>query len=106
MDQWNKVTNIDDCVALVTGARIKIGYPTNNNLIITIKFIYYCYYYVIILTINKYYIALRLLRCGVTVIAVTRFPHDASLRYSNEPDFNNWKDKLHIPLFLSFLVSF
>lgn len=54
---------------------------------------------------QKYYTALRLLRCGATVIAVTRFPHDAALKYSQEPDFEIWKHKLRIPLYnLSSLI--
>jgi NAD(P)-dependent dehydrogenase (short-subunit alcohol dehydrogenase family) len=55
-------------VALVTGARVKIGYAT----------------------------ALRLLRAGAEVIAITRFPHDAARRYSQEADFACWRDRLHI----------
>lgn len=55
-------------IALVTGARVKIGYAT----------------------------ALRLLRAGAQVIATTRFPHDAALRYSSEPDFADWQNRLHI----------
>jgi NAD(P)-dependent dehydrogenase (short-subunit alcohol dehydrogenase family) len=55
-------------VALVTGARVKIGYAT----------------------------ALRLLRAGAQVIATTRFPHDAAHRYSQEPDFADWMNRLHI----------
>lgn len=55
-------------VALVTGARVKIGYAT----------------------------ALRLLRAGAQVIATTRFPHDAARRYSSEPDFAAWQDRLQI----------
>ena len=34
--------------------------------------------------IRRYYIALRLLKSGATVVAVTRFPHDAALRYKRE----------------------
>jgi NAD(P)-dependent dehydrogenase (short-subunit alcohol dehydrogenase family) len=55
-------------VALVTGARVKIGYA----------------------------VALRLLRAGAQVIATTRFPHDAALRYSQEPDFALWQERLQI----------
>lgn len=55
-------------IALVTGARVKIGYAT----------------------------ALRLLRAGAQVIATTRFPHDTACRYSHEPDFAEWQDRLHI----------
>jgi NAD(P)-dependent dehydrogenase (short-subunit alcohol dehydrogenase family) len=55
-------------VALVTGARVKIGYAT----------------------------ALRLLRAGARVIVTTRFSHDAARRYSSEPDFADWQDRLQI----------
>lgn len=53
-------------IALVTGARIKIGFHT----------------------------ALKLLRNGATVIAATRFPKDAVMRYTRETDFGEWKDRL------------
>ncbi len=55
-------------VALVTGARVKIGYQA----------------------------ALTLLRCGATVVAATRFPHDAARRYAAEPDHAQWRDRLHV----------
>jgi NAD(P)-dependent dehydrogenase (short-subunit alcohol dehydrogenase family) len=55
-------------VGLVTGARVKIGFQT----------------------------ALKMLRAGGRVIATTRFPHDAALRYSREADFAEWKDRLHV----------
>jgi NAD(P)-dependent dehydrogenase (short-subunit alcohol dehydrogenase family) len=55
-------------VALVTGARVKIGYQA----------------------------ALKLLRAGAHVAATTRFPHDAARRYAAEPDFADWKDRLQI----------
>ncbi|MFI5006218.1 MAG: SDR family NAD(P)-dependent oxidoreductase [Solirubrobacterales bacterium] len=55
-------------VGLVTGARVKIGYQT----------------------------ALKMLRAGARVIATTRFPVDAAGRYSQEPDFAEWKDRLHV----------
>jgi NAD(P)-dependent dehydrogenase (short-subunit alcohol dehydrogenase family) len=55
-------------VGLVTGARVKIGFQT----------------------------ALKMLRAGARVIAATRFPHDAAIRYSREPDFAEWKDRLHV----------
>jgi NAD(P)-dependent dehydrogenase (short-subunit alcohol dehydrogenase family) len=60
-----------DCrgrVALVTGARLKIGYQA----------------------------ALKLLRAGARVIVTTRFPHDAATRYRQEEDFDAWKDRLQI----------
>ncbi|KAF0704220.1 hypothetical protein AaE_015044 [Aphanomyces astaci] len=50
-------------IALVTGARVKIGYHT----------------------------ALKLLRAGATVIATSRFPQDAAIRYANESDYSTWK---------------
>jgi NAD(P)-dependent dehydrogenase (short-subunit alcohol dehydrogenase family) len=53
-------------VALVTGARVKIGYQA----------------------------AILLLRAGCTVVACTRFPRDAAARYAREPDFQAWRDRL------------
>ena len=55
-------------VALVTGARVKIGYQAG----------------------------LKLLRCGAHLIVTTRFPRDAALRYSREPDFSDWCDRLEV----------
>lgn len=54
--------------AVVTGGRINIGYA----------------------------VCLRLLRNGADVIAVTRFPYDALKRYSEESDFEDFRDRLHI----------
>ena len=54
--------------ALITGARVKIGYAT----------------------------ALACLRAGAAVIATTRFPADAAARYADEPDFAEWRDRLSI----------
>ncbi|CAG5148431.1 uncharacterized protein ALTATR162_LOCUS2199 [Alternaria atra] len=54
--------------ALVTGARVNLGYHT----------------------------ALRLLRCGAQVIATTRYPHDAILRYIEEPDSHIWRNRLRV----------
>jgi len=54
--------------ALVTGARVKIGYQAS----------------------------LKLLRAGASVIVTTRFPIDAAERYSNEPDFAAWRERLQI----------
>ncbi|MGB8931715.1 MAG: SDR family oxidoreductase, partial [Anaeromyxobacteraceae bacterium] len=53
-------------VALITGARVKIGYQA----------------------------AILLLRAGCTVVACTRFPRDAAARYAREPDFEDWRDRL------------
>src|SRR5580765_5121964 len=55
-------------VALVTGARVKIGYQA----------------------------AIKLLRCGARVIVVTRFPRDAAARYAAEPGFADWAGRLVI----------
>jgi NAD(P)-dependent dehydrogenase (short-subunit alcohol dehydrogenase family) len=55
-------------VALVTGARVKIGYQAS----------------------------LKLLRAGAAVVATTRFPHDAARRYAAEPDFAEWGVRLRI----------
>jgi NAD(P)-dependent dehydrogenase (short-subunit alcohol dehydrogenase family) len=55
-------------VALITGGRIKIGYQ----------------------------LGLRLLQDGARVIITTRFPQDCAQRYSLEPDFGEWGDRLQI----------
>ena len=55
-------------VALITGSRVKIGYQA----------------------------VLMMLRSGALVIATTRFPVDSALRFSKEPDFHTWKERLHI----------
>jgi NAD(P)-dependent dehydrogenase (short-subunit alcohol dehydrogenase family) len=63
-----QITSLEGRTALITGSRVKIGYQA----------------------------ALKLLRAGAEVIATTRFPMDSALRYSQESDFNQWKDRLHI----------
>jgi NAD(P)-dependent dehydrogenase (short-subunit alcohol dehydrogenase family)/phosphoglycolate phosphatase-like HAD superfamily hydrolase len=55
-------------VALVTGARVKIGYHA----------------------------ALMLLRCGAEVIVTTRFPHDAVRRLQQETDFASFASRVHV----------
>jgi NAD(P)-dependent dehydrogenase (short-subunit alcohol dehydrogenase family) len=55
-------------VAVVTGARVKIGYQA----------------------------ALLLLRAGCRVVVLTRFARDAAGRYGREPDFEAWRDRLSI----------
>lgn len=55
-------------IALVTGGRINLGYST----------------------------ALRLLRCGANVIVSSRYPADAAVRYSTEPDFAQWEVRLKV----------
>ena len=54
--------------ALITGARVKIGYEA----------------------------ALMLLRSGATVIATTRFPKDSAHRFAAEEDFESWRERLQI----------
>ncbi|TDH72945.1 hypothetical protein CCR75_003780 [Bremia lactucae] len=60
--------NLQGHIAIVSGARVKIGYE----------------------------IALKLLRSGATVVATTRFPNDAAFRYAKEKDFKAWKERLSI----------
>jgi NAD(P)-dependent dehydrogenase (short-subunit alcohol dehydrogenase family) len=55
-------------VALITGARVKIGFQAS----------------------------LMMLRAGAAVIATTRFPNDAALRYAREKDFPEWQERLQI----------
>ncbi|MBP9143165.1 MAG: SDR family oxidoreductase [Thermoanaerobaculia bacterium] len=55
-------------VALLTGGRVKIGYQAG----------------------------LKLLRAGAKLIVTTRFPRDSAMRYSREPDFAAWSDRLEV----------
>ncbi len=55
-------------VAVITGSRLKIGYQAT----------------------------LMMLKAGARVIATTRFPKDSALRFSKEPDFDQWGHRLHI----------
>lgn len=55
-------------VALVTGARVKIGF----------------------------HVAIKLLQSGAAVIATTRFPRDAAERFAAHPDYETFKDRLQI----------
>ena len=55
-------------VALLTGGRVKIGYQAG----------------------------IKLLRAGAHLIVTTRFPRDSAARYSREPDFAEWSDRLEI----------
>lgn len=68
LQKRTQTADLSGQVALVTGARVKIGYQAS----------------------------LYLLRAGATVIATTRFPHDAALRYAREPDFGSFRDRLKI----------
>ncbi len=68
---WNKRSPSADLrgrVAVVTGARVKIGF----------------------------YAALMLLRAGAHVIVTTRFPRDAAERYAAEEDASQWLDRLEV----------
>jgi NAD(P)-dependent dehydrogenase (short-subunit alcohol dehydrogenase family) len=68
---WQKRQQTADCrgrVAIVTGARVKIGYQAS----------------------------ILLLRAGAHVLATTRFPQDAAARYARESDYAEWKDRLDI----------
>lgn len=64
----NQTFDLRGRIALVTGARVKIGYHA----------------------------AIKLLRAGCRVIVTTRFPHDAAQRYAREDDFHVWRDRLEI----------
>ncbi|HUS63767.1 MAG TPA: SDR family oxidoreductase, partial [Kofleriaceae bacterium] len=68
LQKRNQTARLDGRYALITGARIKIGYQA----------------------------ALMMLRAGATVLATTRFPRDAAARYAEEPDFAVWRDRLHV----------
>ncbi len=63
-----QTASLEGQVALITGARLKIGYQAS----------------------------LMMLRAGAHVIATTRFPVDAALRYGREEDFQKWARKLDI----------
>lgn len=68
MEKRMQTADLSGWVAIVTGARIKIGFE----------------------------IALKLLRCGCQVIATTRFTKDAFLRFSHESDFETFRERLKI----------
>ncbi|MEE2828416.1 MAG: SDR family oxidoreductase [Myxococcota bacterium] len=68
---WERRTQTADLsgrVALVTGARVKIGYQAG----------------------------IKLLRAGCRLLVTTRFPVDAAARYAGEDDFEEWRDRLQI----------
>lgn len=67
-EKRNQIVDLTKKIAVVTGARVKIGYQ----------------------------VCLKLLRAGCTVIATTRFPNAAALVYRKEADFDAWKDRLCI----------
>jgi NAD(P)-dependent dehydrogenase (short-subunit alcohol dehydrogenase family) len=63
-----QTADLDGRYALVTGARVKIGFQAS----------------------------LKLLRAGAHVVVTTRFPVDAADRYSKEPDFSVFRERLQI----------
>jgi len=63
-----QTASLDGQRALITGSRLKIGYQAT----------------------------LMMLRAGAKLIATTRFPVDAAMRYASEKDFPRWKNHLHI----------
>jgi NAD(P)-dependent dehydrogenase (short-subunit alcohol dehydrogenase family) len=63
-----QTADLEGHYALVTGARVKIGFQAS----------------------------LKLLRAGAHVIVTTRFPVDAADRYSNELDFAAFRGRLHV----------
>lgn len=63
-----QTASLEGQTALITGSRLKIGYQAT----------------------------LMMLRAGARVIATTRFPVDAALRYAAEEDFADWQEKLQI----------
>ncbi len=68
---WTKrkqTADLSGRVAVVTGARVKIGYQAG----------------------------IKLLRCGASLVVATRFPRDAAARYAAEPDFDVWGHRLEV----------
>ncbi|MBI3544538.1 MAG: SDR family NAD(P)-dependent oxidoreductase [Deltaproteobacteria bacterium] len=63
-----QTASLEGRVAVITGSRLKIGYQAT----------------------------LMMLRAGARVIATTRFPHDAALRFSREADFGEWSARLRV----------
>jgi NAD(P)-dependent dehydrogenase (short-subunit alcohol dehydrogenase family) len=63
-----QTADLNGKTALITGARVKIGYQA----------------------------ALMMLRAGARVLALTRFPTDAAIRYAKEEDFSHWRNRLQI----------
>jgi len=63
-----ELADLSGRVALISGGRVKIGYQAG----------------------------IRLLRSGAHLVVTTRFPRDAAARYSKEPDFAQWAQRLEI----------
>jgi NAD(P)-dependent dehydrogenase (short-subunit alcohol dehydrogenase family) len=64
----SETADLSGRVALLTGGRVKIGYQAG----------------------------IKLLRAGAHLIVTTRFPRDAATRYAQEPDFDDWADRLEV----------
>jgi hypothetical protein len=64
----SQTASLEGRVALITGARIKIGFQA----------------------------ALMMLRAGARVLVTTRFPRDAAARFAREPDFSEFADRLRV----------
>ena len=64
----NQTADLRGRVALVTGARVKIGYQA----------------------------AIFMLRAGAETIVLTRFPRDAARRFAREVDAADWMHRLHV----------
>ncbi len=67
-EKRNRVAGLCGFTAVVTGGRLKIGFET----------------------------ALKLLRCGATVVITTRFADDARARFLQQGDASDWKDRFHV----------
>lgn len=67
-ERRHRTADLSGRVAIVTGARVKIGYHA----------------------------AIKLLRAGASVVSTTRFPNDAAARYGSEEDFEDWGSRLQI----------
>jgi NAD(P)-dependent dehydrogenase (short-subunit alcohol dehydrogenase family) len=67
-EKRNQAADLRGRYAVVTGARVKIGYQA----------------------------AIKLLRAGAHVVVLTRFPRDAAARYAREADFGDFAERLVI----------
>jgi NAD(P)-dependent dehydrogenase (short-subunit alcohol dehydrogenase family) len=67
-DKRHQTADLRGRTALITGARVKIGYQAS----------------------------IMLLRAGARVLVTTRFPHDAARRYASEADFADFAPRLRI----------
>lgn len=68
LERRHRTCDLSGRTALITGARVKIGYQA----------------------------AIKLLRAGARVLVTTRFPNDAARRYAAEEDFSEWGHRLAI----------